>query len=51
MKYKQWNQAASDPAAVVALEQAGLPAGRLVAVTAALEPGAGFDRAALEPAE
>ena len=25
MKYKQWNQAASDPAAVAALEQAGLP--------------------------
>ena len=25
MKYKQWNQAASDPAAVAALERAGLP--------------------------
>ena len=25
MKYKQWNQAASDPVAVAALEQAGLP--------------------------
>ena len=25
MKYKQWNQAASDPAAVAALEWAGLP--------------------------
>ena len=29
-------------------DQAGLPAGRLVAVAAALEPGAGFDRAALD---
>ena len=25
MKYKQWNQVASDPAAVAALERAGLP--------------------------